>query len=94
MGLGSATVAVCKRYSSFVKVVDTSNEGHVADSSIAARELRRMPIAAREPSQMLGKLLLINLGELQLETPSMMTNELETNESHWQYHVYVHVRIN
>ena len=34
-------------------------------------------IAAREPRQMLGKLLLINLGELELETSSMMTNKLK-----------------
>ena len=33
--------------------------------------------AAREPRQMLGKLLLINLGELELETSNMMTNKLK-----------------
>ena len=38
-------------------------------------------IAAREPKQMLGKLLLVNMGELELETSSMMTTRLEINES-------------
>ena len=38
---------------------------------------------------MLGKLLLVNMGELELETSNMMTTRLEINESQWQSHVYV-----
>ena len=62
-------MSFCKEYSSPVKGADDPNAGVVGDPSIAARE----------PKQMLGKLLLVNMGELELETSSMMTNRLETN---------------
>ena len=64
----SAIMAFGQEYASSVKTADASNAGVVADSSIAARE----------PRQMLGKLLLVNMGELELDTSSLKTNRLET----------------
>ena len=55
------------------------NASDIADSSIAARK----------PRQMLSKLLPVKMGLLELETSSMMTNRLETNESQRRCHIYV-----